>query len=73
MIDGSAFKGLFSAIFFVGVLAAAVVVGLIYLFIWIFSSDDNEGEIRVKEPLKPTIEVITVDGVSDTTYIYKID
>lgn len=45
-------------------------VGVCYLLIYLFSSD----ELETKEKLEPIrVEIFTVDDVSDTTYVYKID
>ena len=60
---------------FIGVLIMfGVIIGLFLWGLWgsidYFFIDDS---IRVETPLVPIIEVITIDGVSDTTYVYNID
>lgn len=63
MIDTEIGKVLFSAIVF---------VLLVVYIIWIGVSSLGSDEVRTKVPLKPKIEIMIVDGVADTTYIYKL-
>lgn len=67
MINGDAFKGVFTFIAVSSMLITAIVVSVIW---WIASPS---GDIETSEPLKPEM-IIKYDadtGISDTTYVYK--
>ncbi|MEY4332240.1 MAG: hypothetical protein RLZZ196_978 [Bacteroidota bacterium] len=51
-------------------IVVAIVVGSIVYGVGYYMEED---ELRVKQPLKPQIEIHTIDGKSDTTYIYKFE
>ena len=63
MVGGDMFKGLFVGIFILG----ALVVGLSWGAIEIFSDDS----IRSDQPITPRLELVVKDNVVDTVYVYE--
>ena len=57
-----------------GILIGVFVIGMIVMgVIWGTIELSTSNKIKVKNKLEPiSIEVLTIDGISDTTYVYKL-
>lgn len=60
-------KGLVGLIVTLCIISIGIFWGGMKIVDWLFIDD----AIISKQPIKPTIKIVTENGISDTTYIYR--
>ncbi len=63
---GQALGSIFATFIIIALIVGGIIVGLIVYLL------NNDTELRVKQPMEPSIEITIIDGVSDTTYVYDL-
>lgn len=65
------FDGMVRALVLIGIGIGLIVCGCVYCVDYFFF--DNHGVIKVEQQLVPELEINVINGVADTTYVYRTE